>query len=191
MCTWFDETCGQLLDHVEARGLTNNTIVILVTDNGWIQLPDKRGFAPRSKRTAYEAGVRTPILVSWPGTIEPAERSVPVSTVDLAPTILAACGAEVPDSLPGVNLLERNVDHGPVFGAAYTHDVVDIDHPERSLVTRWVLSGDHKLLVHTDPDRKDELYNVVADPFEEKPLTDEETSKKLRAKLDGWWPAGG
>lgn len=187
MCTWFDETCGALLDHVDARGLTENTVVILVTDNGWIQRPDRNGFAPRSKRTPYEAGVRTPILVSWPGTVEPAVRSVPISSIDIAPTVLAACGVTVPEALPGVNLLELGAERGPVFGAAYTHDEVDIDRPDRNLVTRWILSGQHKLLVHKDPDRETELYDVLADPFEEAPITDADLRKKLREQLDRWW----
>ncbi len=187
MCTWFDETCGQLLDHLDAKDLTRDTIVVLVTDNGWIQRADRKGFAPRSKRTPYEGGVRTPILFSWPGTIEPAERSLPVSSVDIAPTILAACGVEVPKALPGVDLRSVGDERGPVFGAAYTHDAVDIDQPAKSLLTRWILDGEHKLLVHTNPEQADELYNVVADPAEQSPLTDDAVSAALRAKLDLWW----
>ena len=37
MCEWFDETCGQLVDHIDAAGVTDNTIIVYVTDNGWIQ----------------------------------------------------------------------------------------------------------------------------------------------------------
>ena len=40
MVEWFDETCGQLLDHLETEKLAENTIVVYVTDNGWIQDPD-------------------------------------------------------------------------------------------------------------------------------------------------------
>ena len=38
MVEWFDETCGQLLDHLDQQGVADNTIVIYVTDNGWIQI---------------------------------------------------------------------------------------------------------------------------------------------------------
>lgn len=187
MCTWFDETCGQLLDHVEARDLTRDTIVVLVTDNGWIQRPDKNGFAPRSKRTAFEGGVRTPILFSWPGGIEPAERNFPVSSVDIAPTLLAACGVEIPKALPGVDLRTLKADRDSVFGAAYTHDAVDIDDPAQSLVTRWIIEGRHKLLVHKDPESPDELYDLIADPSEQEPIVRDAVSASLRAKLDRWW----
>jgi uncharacterized sulfatase len=188
MCEWFDETCGQLLAHLEERGLEEDTLVVFAVDNGWIQLEETSGYAPRSKRTAYEGGVRTPILLRWPGRIEPGEQPQPVSTIDLAPTILAACGVQVPEALPGVDLLTAT-DHGPVFGAAYTHDVVKLGDPSRSLLTRWVLRDPYKLLVHTDPSKPAELYDVVQDPFEERPLHDAATRRALRAELDAWWPA--
>ncbi|MBJ22043.1 MAG: hypothetical protein CL933_21755 [Deltaproteobacteria bacterium] len=187
MCEWFDETCGALLGHVEERGLTEETLVVFVVDNGWIQREETSGFAPRSKRSPYEGGVRTPILLSWPGRIEPGERMEAVSSVDLAPTILAACGVEVPAELPGVDLLGGG-EHGPVFGAAFTHDVVELGDPAKSLLTRWVLEDRHKLLVHDDTSRPTELYDLALDPSEETPLTEPATERALRKELDAWWP---
>ncbi len=188
MCTWFDETCGALLDHLDEQGLTQNTLVVFVTDNGWIQKPGAQGYAPRSKRTPYEAGVRTPILLRWPGQIQPQSREVPVSSVDIVPTILTACGLDAPATLPGVDLRTVGATRAPIFGAAYTHDVVDIHDPARSLLTRWVLRDPYKLLVHTDPNQPAELYDVRADPTEQTPLSKPETTASLRALLDAWWP---
>jgi arylsulfatase A-like enzyme len=187
MCEWFDETCGALLAHLDERGLSEDTLVVFVSDNGWIQKEETSGYAPRSKRTPYEGGVRTPILLRWPGHIDPAERARSVSSVDIAPTILAACGVEIPEALPGVDLLQGD-EHGPVFGAAYTHDLVELGDPAKSLLTRWVLDDPHKLLVHDDPSRPTELYEVVKDPSEETPLRDPEIERALRAELDAWWP---
>ena len=70
MVEWFDETCGQLLDHLETEKLAENTIVVYVTDNGWIQDPDGT-LSVRSKRTPYDGGLRTPIMVRWPGKVKP------------------------------------------------------------------------------------------------------------------------
>ena len=70
MCEWFDETCGQLLDRLDEKGVADNTLVIYVTDNGWIQNPDSGGYAPRSKRSPYEGGIRTPIMFRWPGKVQ-------------------------------------------------------------------------------------------------------------------------
>lgn len=187
MCSWFDETCGQLLGHLEERGLAGNTLVVLVVDNGWIQRPNAGGFAPRSKRSPYEGGVRTPIVLRWPGKIAPARRELPVSSIDLAPTILAACGVEVPAAWPGVDLRGDLSGRGPLFGAAFTHDVVDLNAPGKSMLTRWILRDPHKLLVHADPELPAELYDVRADPAEERPLLDPATAASLRAELDSWW----
>lgn len=187
MCTWFDETCGELLGHLDARGIADDTLVVLVTDNGWIQRPDRSAYAPRSKRSPYEGGVRTPILLRWPGRISPEVRETPVSSVDLAPTILAACGVDAPAAWPGVDLLALEGARGPIFGAAFTHDVVELDEPARSLLTRWVLRDPYKLLVHADEARPWELYDVRADPEEASPLDDRALAGELRASLDAWW----
>ncbi|GAH11600.1 unnamed protein product, partial [marine sediment metagenome] len=61
MCEWFDETVGQLLDCLDTRRLTANTLVLYVCDNGWIQQPNSSRYAPRSKRSRFDGGVRTPI----------------------------------------------------------------------------------------------------------------------------------
>ena len=97
MCTWFDETCGQLIELLEKRGLRDDTIIVYVTDNGWIQNPEKNGYAPRSKQTPYEGGIRTPIMFSWPnGNLKNGKRKDVVSSIDLFPTVLAAAGARAP-----------------------------------------------------------------------------------------------
>ncbi|MGK0220583.1 MAG: arylsulfatase A-like enzyme [Planctomycetota bacterium] len=191
MCTWFDETCGELLAHLDKLGMTDNTLVVLVADNGWIQKPNARGFAARSKRSPYEGGVRTPIVLRWPASIKAERRDVPVSSVDIPSTILAACGLEVPDTWPGVDLRSVDATRGSVFGAAYTHDVVSVHEPARSLLTRWILRDPLKLLVHEDPALPDELYDLRADPAEERPLKDAEAARSLRAELDRWWPGTG
>jgi uncharacterized sulfatase len=188
MCTWFDETCGALLEHLQASGVANETLVVFVVDNGWIQKPDQSGFAARSKRTSYEGGVRTPIMLRWPGRVAPARREVPVSSIDIPATILMACGVDVPAAWPGVDLRTLGAQRGPIFGAAFTHDIVAIDDPTRSVLTRWVLRDPYKLLVHTDPERPAELYDLLADPAEERPLDDQETVAALRQLLDHWWP---
>ena len=83
MCEWFDETCGALMNHIDQAGIAEDTLVVYVTDNGWIQT-EKSGYGPRSKRSPYEGGTRNPIMFRWKGTIPPADRPelcyVPPST---------------------------------------------------------------------------------------------------------------
>ncbi|HTN76694.1 MAG TPA: sulfatase-like hydrolase/transferase, partial [Pirellulaceae bacterium] len=71
MCEWWDETCGQLLNYLDAHKLADNTLVVYVCDNGWIQQPQLAKFDPRSKRSPYDGGLRTPIMFRWPQQIQP------------------------------------------------------------------------------------------------------------------------
>lgn len=195
MCEWFDETVGEVLALLEQRRLRETTLVIFAVDNGWIQDPTGPGFAPKSKRSPYDGGLRTPILVSWPGTIAPQRIDTPVSTIDIAPTVLSACGIVPEHPLPGQDL--RRIADDPaacprteIFGEIFDHDVADIDEPARSLQFRWLLKeGRWKLIVPTGADASTELYDVQADPTEVKNLAREQPAmvRQLREDLDAWW----
>ena len=154
MCEWLDETCGELLDFLDSHKLRENTLVVFVVDNGWIQETGgvrrtRASFAPKSKLSPYDGGVRTPVLLRWPGHTKAGEYRDLVSTIDLAPTVLAACGIQPPKEMPGMNLLETAADRHPlrrdaVFGEIYLHTAVDLDHPVLNLTHRWVRAGDWK-----------------------------------------------
>ncbi|WP_414664924.1 sulfatase family protein [Horticoccus sp. 23ND18S-11] len=209
MVEWFDETCGQLIERIEAKGLTQKTIFVYVADNGWIQKEDAAGFAPRSKQSANEGGIRQPIMFSWPGVIQPGKRGEQLcSSIDFLPTVLAAAGAPIPNYLPGYNLLPILKSGQPTprtaaFGETYAHDIANIDKPEASLVYRWVVEGKWKLLLTYDgavsdrysdanprTDKRPQLYDLLADPHENKNLAAQnpETVARLAAKLQAWWP---
>ncbi|MFN9912177.1 MAG: sulfatase-like hydrolase/transferase, partial [Pirellulaceae bacterium] len=54
MCEWFDETCGELFGYLDREGLAENTIIVYVTDNGWVQSLDSPKFAPKNKTTPFD-----------------------------------------------------------------------------------------------------------------------------------------
>jgi uncharacterized sulfatase len=195
MCEWFDETCGQLLDHLDQRKLADNTLVVLVTDNGWINRRDRGAYAPKSKRSPYDGGLRTPILLRWPDRLEPARIDMPVSSIDLAPTILTACRVTPPAEMPGVNLMDRPAvaQRQAIFGEVFLHNAVDVDDPASSLQYRWCVAGDWKLIVPhraNVPEGHTELYNLSTDPTETRDLAtaDPDRVKQLRQQIDQWWP---
>ena len=196
MCEWFDETCGQLLAYLDQKGLSDNTLVVYVTDNGWIQNPNGKGFAPKSKRSPYDGGLRTPIMLRWPGQIKPArDETTPVSSVDLVPTILAACGLEPTAAMPGENLLPlsagKPLKRNRIFGEVFTHDGVELDRPASGLLYRWVFDGRFKLILPQAAEEKPELYDVVADPHETHNLAAAQPArvKELSAAIQTWWDA--
>ena len=207
-CTWFDETCGQLIDLLVKRNIRDDTIIVYVTDNGWIQNPERGGYAPRSKQTPYEGGIRTPIMFSWPnGDLKNGKRKDVVSSIDLFPTVLAATGARTPKGLPGLNLLENLKTEKPIkrkgiFGESFAHDIADVENPEDSLLFRWTIEGKWKLLLtydgevnrykttHPREEKRPQLFNLLKDPKEEKNLAKDnpEVVARLAAKIGKWWP---
>lgn len=208
MVEWFDETCGQLMDRIEQKGLLENTLFVYVADNGWIQDPKSAGYAPRSKQSANEGGIRQPIMFSWPGVIQPGSRGEQLcSSIDIVPTALAASGVEVPKSLPGLNLLPvlksgKPTTRTEAYGETFAHDVANIDQPEDTLLYRWVVEGKWKLLLtydgkldryassHPRTEKRPQLFDLIADPHEDRNLaaSHPEIVKRLADKLQAWWP---
>ncbi len=206
MCEWFDESCGELLQTLDQAGVRDNTLVVYVTDNGWIQNPARNGYAPRSKQTPYEGGVRTPIMFSWPGKIKTADRPELVSSIDLVPTILSLAGARIPKDLPGLDLADnlcegKTIERDTIFGEGFAHDIKDVDNSEASLLYRWCIEGQWKLLLtydgevnryrttHPRTERRPQLFDLNADPHEKKNMAAErpEVVARLAEKIGGWY----
>lgn len=191
---WFDETCGALLTYLDEQRLAENTIVVYVTDNGWLQDPSADKYAPRSKQSQYEGGLRTPIMIRWPGKVSPQMSDDRAMSIDLMPTLLKAVGLPVPSGMPGIDLLnhEAVAARKTIFGECFTHNAVDIHEPATSLKWRWCIDGSTKLIV---PERKNvpndvvELYDLAADPSESKNLAANrpEDVARMTKLLDDWW----
>lgn len=210
MCDWFDETCGELMGILDKSGKRKDTLVIYVTDNGWIQNPNGNGYSrdpSRSKQTPYEGGIRTPIMYSWPGKIPPGERSELTSSIDIVPTILAAAGAKMPKDLPGLNLMEnltgnKAITRKAIFGESFAHDIADLKKPEASLLFRWVIEGNWKLLLtydgevnrykstHPRTEKRPQLFNLKEDPHEKVNQAAQHGGvvARLAKQIDGWYP---
>jgi len=201
MCDWWDETCGQVLDHLDKKKIADNTIVIYLCDNGWIQRSDQGGGAvggPRGKRSVYDGGTRTPIMIRYPGQVKPARNKTDLaSSIDVVPTILDAVDVETDFNFPGISLLDQAKvsQRKAIFGEIFAHDIPDYRKPELGLLYRWVIDGDYKLIVPSGSDEGEygpeqlALFHISEDPEEEQNVIADhpEIAAKLRKKLDGWW----
>jgi N-sulfoglucosamine sulfohydrolase len=88
-----DRFLGQLLDQLQEDGLAENTIVFHWSDHGPL---------PRGKRWPYDSGIHIPMIVRWPGRLQPGSVSEQlISTVDLGPTVLSLAGVEIPYYMQG------------------------------------------------------------------------------------------
>ena len=104
-----DQNVGRLLDTLDTLGLADNTIVVFVSDNGYLH--GQHGSS--GKRTAYDESLRVPFLVRWPASIEADRvRDELVLNVDLAPTLLDLAGVPVPASMQGRSLRPLLMDAG-------------------------------------------------------------------------------
>ena len=203
MCEWFDETCGTLVNHIDESGIGKDTLIVYVTDNGWIQT-ETGSYGPRSKRSPYEGGTRNPIMFRWKGTIPANDRPELCSSIDFVPTVLAAAGANGPHEFPGLNLLPelksgKKIKRDTLFGESFAHDIADVENPQASLLYRWVIKGYDKLLLTYDgaPGKMKyspqgggaQLFDLKKDPAEKTNLAPKNPKlvKELSALLEEWY----
>jgi len=194
MVEWFDETVGELLGFLEKQDLARDTIVVYMADNGWIQNPDSEQYAPRSKQSPYDQGLRTPIILRWPGKIAPRMSDDPVLSIDLMPTLLTAVGGHPSAAMQGINLLDERAvkNRAAIRGECFTHNAIDLNRPAANVRWRWTVSGRWKLIAPdatNEPQAKLELYDVLQDPLEANNLASQQPDvvAHLLANLDAWW----
>ncbi len=154
LVTQMDHWVGTLLDQLDEDDLARDTIVVFWVDHGVGM--------PRAKRWANEAGLRVPLIVRWPGVLAPSRRPELVHLLDLAPTILAACGIEVPEHLHGSLLFDSEGRHhdpnDAVFGAR-----ARIDEQEDDSLT--VRDRRYRYIRHAHPDRSGMQHSAYPDRF--------------------------
>lgn len=212
MCEWFDKTCGDLLNHLDEKGVADNTMVVYICDNGWAAKstnsadPDQKdwnGFALRSKGSPFENGIRTPIMVSWPGHMKPQTTNDFAHSIDLFPTIVKAVGLQAPSNLAGVDLLDEEArqNRKRVFGVTHSIHNMTVGEPHDTLQYLWCVEGDWKLIqrfsgsdttkykaVHEWDATPIRLYNLKSDPHEKMNLAAKHPQivSRLKRAIEKW-----
>ena len=187
MLECMDNAVGKVIDTLEKTGTLDNTMIVFYSDNGghipteW--LADKKG-------SLLEGGLRVPMVVSWPGVINPATTSeVPVTSMDFFPTFVHAAGGSTAEitQLEGLDLKpvfqgENKLDRDALYWH-YPHNRPDVTYYMGSSVLEgdWKFYQGHGLI-------KDALFNLKDDPMEKNNAIDSnpELSNHLREKLGVW-----
>jgi len=184
----FDWTVGQLLDHLEGRGLAKNTLVIVTSDNGPVvddgykdgaveKLGTHKPAGPLrgGKYSNFEGGTRIPMLARWPGRIKPGVSDALISQVDLFASFASLVGRK-----PGDDAAPDSFDVLPaLLGSSRTGREWLVEHA-RALSLR---KGEYKL-IEANPGQavsrntntemgagpKPQLYRVSQDPGEKQDL---------------------
>lgn len=145
-----DREIGRLREHLQRTGLAQNTVVIYLTDNGGSRCNFGRNTPlAGSKYTLFEGGIRTPLLISWPGVTTPgSQSSALVSALDLAPTLLAAGGGDAPGSEQGTGVPFDGLDLRPALEdpSAPVHEAIHHD-----CGFQWAVRTPQWKLRFTDP----------------------------------------
>ena len=209
---WFDDSVAELLKMLEDRKLTENTAILFIVDNGWaVPLAGERsGYGVKSKNSPFDGGLRTPVLLSWPGHTEAKAHEDLVSSLDVVPTLLDIAGLSyVAKGLPGISLLNVSTGKSPklprdrLFGELFLHTATKLGEPEIDTTYRWIRRGDWKLILPTEvaarsavepvggdplnriinPTKGPFLYDLKNDPHETKNLADDPSKAGLIAEL--------
>ncbi|MBD8489511.1 sulfatase-like hydrolase/transferase [Echinicola sp. CAU 1574] len=197
-----DDNIGRLLDALEATGEMDNTMIILVSDNGGEPLAGANNLPlSGSKYTMHEGGIKVPMILSWPNGL-PKEKLYThrVSTLDIFPTFLEAAGVNdvVPQlDLDGSSLIRPIIENIPSasaesplffqFGKQWA--IIDQDwklvlaedyNPENRPITSQIQLGSNPGV--------EALYDLAADPAERNNLIQQNSikAKSLKTKHQNW-----
>ncbi len=141
-----DREVGEVLQRLEDEGLADNTVVIIIGDNGRCM--------PRGKQFLYDGGIQVPIIVRWPEKIEAGQvKDDMVSTLDISKTILDIAGVDPGYELHGKNLLDGSTQQREFIFAA--RDKMDSTHD----AMRAIRSKKFKLIHNLMPERAYCQYN--------------------------------
>ena len=183
-----DDALGRIVETLTSLGIRKQTMIFFTSDNGGLaRITDNRPLRA-GKGSAYEAGVRVPMIVSWPGVTQPGSTSdVPVITHDIPATILSGTGVgqEPTQPMDGCDLsavLAGGDLDRPALYWHYPHY-----HPGGATPYSAILAGSWRLF-HFYEDDHDELYDLAQDPGETHDLAATEPDRRatLRSQLDTW-----
>lgn len=174
MITRMDKDIGRLMKRLQELGIDENTVVFFSSDNGAHKegghdpdFFDSNGQYRGIKRDLYEGGIRTPMIVRWPGAVEAGRVSNQVWAFwDFLPTAAEIAGMGAPQEIDGISMLPA------ILGQPQQdHEFLYWEFHERGF-TQSVRKGEWKA-VRNVRDKPVELYNLHDDPGETKNLAEQ------------------
>ncbi|RRQ49030.1 heparan N-sulfatase [Maribacter algicola] len=207
-----DDYVGKVVSELKRQGVSDNTMILFITDNG-------RAF-PRDKTTLYEGGIKTPWIIKWPAKIKAGSRSDNlISSIDIAPTFMKIAGLRPLPEFEGLNftaLLNEEAEpiRDEIYAEDHFHDFEDYtrairtnkykyiknfypDLPNtpsadiiRDLTWKSMISEREKgnlneaqMGCFITPRPNEELYNILADPHELNNLAESDAHKEVLSDM--------
>jgi len=190
MITCIDENLGRLMGDLEQLGVSEDTILIFMTDNGTSGQAEVEGIYNAGMRaykgSPYDGGHRVPFFIRWPGRI-PAGQDVSRLTahIDVLPTLAALCGLRPPEHLPW-----DGMDITPLLqesGGEWAERTIITDSQRVEDPVKWrhcsVMTDRWRLI------NGEELYDMSGDPGQQTDVAADhpDVVAKLRADYEEWW----
>lgn len=182
-----DESVGKLLDFLDQEGLTENTIVVCTSDQGFY-LGEHGWF---DKRWIFEESLRSPMLVRWPSRTKPGSVNKDlVSLLDVAETFLDVAGQPIPSDMQGRSLVPLLIGEKPdTWRESFYYHYYEYPVPHRVRPHYGVVTDRFKLVHYYNTDVDEwELLDREKDPLEVKNFYNDpsylSTVKRLHLELD-------
>ncbi len=162
-----DEGLGRIIAALDAKGVLDQTVIVLTSDNGFFY--GEHGLTSE-RRLPYEESIRNPLLIRYPPRVTPGSRPDGLAlTVDLAPTILELTGAPVGPHIQGRSLVPLLNGHPADWRESMLVEFYTYENPFPHLVDmdyRAVRTDRYKYVHWMRFPDMDELYDLQADPLE-------------------------
>jgi arylsulfatase A-like enzyme len=174
-----DRNIGRTLDYLEQHHLSQNTIVIYLSDQGFY-LGEHGWF---DKRFMYEESFRTPMVMSYPGVIKPGSQSEAfVMNLDIAPTLLSAAKLKIPEAMQGESILPLFQKKSTAFRDAMFYHYYE--NGEHAVSPHFgVRTERYKLIRFYKRVNTWELYDLKKDPSEHNNLYGKKEYEDVVVKL--------
>jgi arylsulfatase A-like enzyme len=195
--SFLDEQVGRVLAALRERGLAERTVVVLLGDNGYMMGEHGvggPGSRANGKQVPYESSLRVPLMMAGPGLPHGVSSDLPVSSMDVPPTLLALAGVPPPETWQGRDLTAALAGRVEVR-EAFAEWSDEASEKFGDAAFRVVRTPAHKLIVWKDPARGEELYDLASDPAEARNLIADPAAQSvlrdLRVRLQGWMERNG
>lgn len=175
-----DWNLGRLMKAIDDAGIRDNTVVVFTSDHGEMMGAQGR----RAKNIFYEEAVRVPFVMRWPGRIPAAGTSdACLNTPDIMPTLLGMAGLPVPAKVEGMDLSHCAFGKpGSEPEAAFLQNTGACAIWEDGYEWRALRDKRHTYAIYRK-DRKELLFDNVADPYQMKNLAGDGGHERTLAKF--------
>jgi arylsulfatase A-like enzyme len=180
-----DESLGRILRMLEEMNILDNTFILFTSDNGYFY--GEHGLS-LERRLPYEESVKTPLLIRYPPLVKATTRiSDFVLSVDYAPTALMLGGAQIGKHIQGQSIIPLLEGKNENWRNSFLMEYYSYENP-----MPWLIDTDYKAIrterykyIHWyKHENKNELYDLLHDPFEMKNLVNEKNMQDIRKEME-------